>query len=267
MKNDLLWGGALRRAALSVAAPFALIGGAFAQEGGLGPAPPLEFPFQAAPEAPRGVSMQFFRAAIEKGADLGLCKALMTKDGKQMPRDAQGVEFCPNDYAGMVANNEGFIQWAPNARPLKCNGCVGRPFMSAEDNLTAPNLRRTMAFGRLEFLSTTGPNRTITYSFDSYFLCKAKNGAKEGDLTIDIKFGPPVIGEPGFWESVASFSPRAPFPISSAGKLGRTLKLFQILALVRGAADPLALNLDRRPYSTWSGSTPSHPQAVSQAGL
>lgn len=176
-----------------------------AQENAVSPPPPLEFPFEAKPEAPRGVSIQFFRAAVEKGADFGLCKALMTKDGAAMPRDAQGKEFCPQEYAKKVADNEGFIQWASNARPLKCAGCVGRPFRSAQDRLDAPNLRRAMLYGNLKFLSATGPNRTITYGFEAFFTCKAENGAREGDLAVDIKFGQPVIGDPGFWESVASF--------------------------------------------------------------
>lgn len=178
---------------------------ASAQEDSAGPAPPLEFPSEAKPEAPRGVSLQFFRAAVEKSADFGLCKALMTKDGVAMPRDARNHEYCPPNYASKVAANEGFIQWAPNARPLKCGDCIGRPFMSAETNTTSPNLRRAVSLGQLTFLSTTGPNRTITYPLTTYFTCKTQNGAREGDLAIDIKFDPPVIGDPGFWESVVSF--------------------------------------------------------------
>ncbi len=205
MEKTFQSSGAALVAGLIACAALSMSDLAFAQENAIGPPPALEFPFEAKPEAPRAVNIQFFRAAVEKGADFGLCKALMIKDGKTMPRAADGSEFCPTDYASKVAANEGFIQWAPNARPLKCADCVGRPFMSAEENLSTPNLRRARAFGRLTFLSTTGPNRTITYPFDAFFTCKAKNGAREGDLIILIKFSPPIIGEPGFWESLASF--------------------------------------------------------------
>lgn len=222
------------RAILFVFAGMALGGGAMAQENALGPAPPLEFPFEATPDSPRAVNMEIFRFLVERGADFGLCKALMIKDGEPMPRDAQGAEVCPQNYAQMVKANEGFIQWAPNARPLKCDGCVGRPFMSPEDNLTAPNLRRAKAFGRLQFLSTTGPNRTITYGFDAYFTCKTQNGAKEGDLSIDIKFNPPVIGEPGFWESFASFFSAGALSDFIDGKIKENVRALPNIGMAQG---------------------------------
>lgn len=178
---------------------------AAAPEDVVSPPVPLEFPFEAKPDTLRGVNMQVFRSFVQEGANFGLCKALMTKDGRAMPRDAASKEYCPPNYAQKVTANEGFIRWASGARPLQCNGCVGRPFMTAENNQAAPNLRRAMLYGRLKFVSTTGPNRTITYPLEAYFTCRAKNGAREGKLALDIKFSPPVVGDPGFWESVASF--------------------------------------------------------------
>ena len=247
MSLSLLGGSARWRALPCVCVGLALAGAAAAQENAPGPAPPLEFPFQATIDSPRAVNMQIFRFAVERGADFGLCKALMIKDGEPMPRDAAGREFCPPNYKQKVAANEGFIQWAPNARPLKCDGCVGRPFMSPEDNAAAPNLRRAKAFGRLQFLSTTGPNRTITYGFDAFFTCKAPNGAKEGELAIDIKFGQPVIGDPGFWESFVSFFTAGALTDFIDAKIRENIDALPNLTLADGRCRSIGVELADTP--------------------
>ncbi|PZN96993.1 MAG: hypothetical protein DCF31_02310 [Alphaproteobacteria bacterium] len=151
------------------------------------------------------MSMAFFRAGVEKAADFALCTILMKRDGKTGPRDAQGNETCLPDYAKKVAGNEGFVQWAPNARPLKCKTCFGRPFTDPERHVSQPNLRRFTVFGRLAFVSVTGPNRSITYPYQVHFTCAAPNGARQGNLAIDIAFDRAIVGEPGFWENLVSF--------------------------------------------------------------
>lgn len=195
----------IRILALFCAALVAAVAAVAAPEDAISPPVPLELPFEAKPDTQRGINMQFLRSSIEESANFGLCAALMAKDRKAMPRDGQNKKYCPPDYAQKVAANQGFIQWASGARPLQCNGCIGRPSMTAENNRAAPNLRRAMFYGRLQFLSTTGPNRTITLPLEGYFTCRAENGAREGKLALDIKFDPPIVGDPGFWESVASF--------------------------------------------------------------
>lgn len=186
-----------------------------AQENSLGPAPALEFPFEAKPQAPKGLPMAFFRFGVERAADSALCKILMKHDGKVGPIDAQGNEGCLPDYAKKVANNEGFVQWAANARPLKCKTCFGRLVTDRELNILQPNVRRITVFGRLDFMSFTGPNRTISFPYQAHFTCKAPNGARQGDLAVDVKFDAAVIGDPGFWESVVSFF--------TAGELSRQI--------------------------------------------
>lgn len=179
---------------------------AMAQEDATSPPAALEFPFEATPESPRGLSIAFFGAEIESAADLVLCRALMDYDGKPLPAGEFEDQHCLPEYRQKVKANEGIIHWASGARPIGCSDCIGRPFMSAQDFLNRPNLRRAMLFGRLKFtIEATGPNRDVVYPFDAFFTCNAQNGARTGNLVVDVKFGEPVLGDPSFIESALSF--------------------------------------------------------------
>lgn len=181
---------------------------AVAQENALGPPPALQFPYEATPDAPRGLASAFLRADIERGADTGLCLALMLEAGRQVPANFTRSD-CEPAFAAKVANNEGIIHWkGSSARPLKCGAnCVGRPFMSTTDFLDRPNLRRAMLYGQLRFLiDPPGPiNRDLTYGYEVYFTCKAENGARHGELEIETRFGQPVVGDPGAVEAFLDF--------------------------------------------------------------
>lgn len=180
---------------------------AVAQENALGPPDVLQYPLEASADAPRSVPVIFLRDKIEKGADLALCEALMREAGRPIPADFQEAA-CEPAFAEKVRNGEGIIHWAGGARPLQCGvSCVGRPFMTSTQFVDRPNLRRAMLYGHLTFVADpTGPfNRDITYGYEAYFTCNAENGARSGDFTVDVKFGAPVIGDPGPIESVLDF--------------------------------------------------------------
>lgn len=173
----------------------------------LGPPDILQYPVQAAETAPRAATGPFLRAAIEREADLALCEALMTEAGRTIPSEFQASD-CEPEFADKVRNNEGVVHWADNARPLTCgSSCFGRPFMSGTRFVDHPNLRQAMLYGRLKFvLDPPGPiNRDVTYSYEARFTCQTTNGARNGDFVVDIKFGDPVIGDPGGVEALLDF--------------------------------------------------------------
>ena len=193
-----------RRALATAAIALAFSGAALAQENLLSPPAALQFPFEAQPSAvefPLGT----LRTAVELSVDLALCKALMTVDGRPIPNPFRR-EDCPPAYAQRVAANQGAVHWASaNARPSNCGlNCFGHPSMGAEDQRNRPNLRRAGLSGRIALTIDSTVDRDITYSFDARFTCKAANGAREGDLTMLVKFDRPVIGEAGIVESVIS---------------------------------------------------------------
>lgn len=184
-----------------------LVGAALAQEGALGPPAPLQFPYEAGPDAPRGVAGAFLRNEIERGADLGLCQALMQEAGRPIPPNFDSND-CEPSFAAKVSNNEGIIHWKSGARPLQCGAsCLGRPYLSSTQFVDRPNLRRVTLHGQLRFvIDPPGPiNRDLTYSYDINFTCQASNGARQGELMIETRFGDPVIGDPGAVESVLDF--------------------------------------------------------------
>lgn len=191
--------------ALSIAAT--AFSGAAAQEDVLGPPDVLQYPFAAAADAPGRLPIIFLRDKLERGADLALCEALMREAERPIP-PVFDEAACEPAFAEKVRNGEGIIHWADGARPLECGeSCVGRPFMTSTRFVDRPNLRQAMLFGRLTFVADpTGPfNRDITYGYEAYFTCDAENGSKSGDFTVDVKFGEPVIGDPGPIESVLDF--------------------------------------------------------------
>lgn len=178
-----------------------------AQENVLGPPDVLQYPTLATPDAARGLGVIFLRDKIEKGANLALCEALMREAGRPIPSPFEDSS-CEPSFAEKVRNGEGVVHWADGARPLECGeSCVGRPFMSKTQFVDQPNLRRAMLYGHLKFVADPpGPfNRDITYGYEVFFTCNAINGARNGDFTVDIKFGQPVIGDPGPIESVLDF--------------------------------------------------------------
>lgn len=187
--------------------PFVLGMPVAAQESALGPPDVLEFPFEAAAEAPNSVSVGLLRGALEVGGDLALCEALMTAAGRPVP-NVFTAAACEPDFADDVENGEGVVHWADGARPRACGeSCVGRPFMTATRFVNRPNLRQAKLYGRLTFVADPpGPfNRDITYGFEATFTCNAEDGARAGDFVLRVKFGEPVIGDPGPIESVLDF--------------------------------------------------------------
>jgi hypothetical protein len=208
--------------------------GAAAQENALGPPDVLQYPLEAPADAPRGLAVIFLRERIEKGADLALCEALMREAGRPIPADFDEAA-CEPAFAEKVRDGEGIIHWAGGARPLQCGeSCVGRPFMTRTQFVDRPNLRRAMLYGRLTFVADpTGPfNRDITYGYEAYFTCNAENGARSGVFTVDVKFGAPVIGDPGPIESVLDF---LLLPARLSGYIERRIR--QDLSSASGASE------------------------------
>ena len=177
-----------------------------AQESALGPPDVLEFPFEAAAEAPSGVPIGLLRGALEVGGDLALCQALMTAAGRPVPQVFTAAD-CEPSFADDVSNGEGIVHWADGARPRNCGDCVGRPFMTGTQFVNQPNLRQAKLYGQLTFVADPpGPfNRDITYGFEATFTCNAEDGAHSADFVLRVKFGEPVIGDPGLIESVLDF--------------------------------------------------------------
>lgn len=202
MTDRLLTASILSAALALSAAP------ADAQEDVLGPPEVLEYPFEAEPSAPRAVAGPFFRLAVERGADVALCEALMRAADRPIPA-AFDEDDCEPEFREQVRNNEGVVHWAAgDARPLKCGAeCVGRPFMTGTQLIDQPNVRRAKLFGRLKFIiDPPGPiNRTVTYGYEAFFTCRAESGARTGEMTVSLVFGRPVLGEPGPLESALDF--------------------------------------------------------------
>jgi hypothetical protein len=211
MKHYACWI-ALKTAKVIVALATLSIGitvfsGAAALENALGPPDVLQYPLEAPADASHGLAIIFLRDEIEKGADLALCEALMLEAKRPIPADFNEAA-CEQAFAEKVRNGEGIIHWAGGARPLQCGeSCIGRPFMTRTQFVDRPNLRRAILYGHLTFVADpTGPfNRDITYGFEAYFTCDAENGARSGNFTVDVRFGAPVIGDPGPIESVLDF--------------------------------------------------------------
>ncbi len=202
---------ALRTAAIIALTPLSIaitvFSGAAAQENALGPPDVLQYPLEASENASGKFPIIFLRDKIEKGADLALCESLMREAGRPIPAEFDEAA-CEPAFAEKVRNGEGIVHWAGGARPLQCGeSCVGRPFVTRTQFVDRPNLRQAMLYGRLTFVADpTGPfNRDITYGYEAYFTCDAENGARSGDFTVDVKFGAPVIGDPGPIESVLDF--------------------------------------------------------------
>lgn len=198
--------GAGRAILRAVVAGLVLISHALAQESAIGPPPALQYPTEAPPNAPLEVPNQQLRAALERGADLALCEALMTEAGRQIPANFD-ENACEDSFHQKVANGEGVIRWAGGARPTKCgSSCLGRFFMAQSNDTDRPNLRRAMLYGRLTFTAgAAGVNRNIYYPFEIHATCKAAGGARTGDLVVDINFSEPFLGDPGTFESVLDF--------------------------------------------------------------
>jgi hypothetical protein len=120
-------------------------------------------------------------------------------------------------YAQRVAANQGEVHWASGARPRSCGlNCLGHPFMTAQDQRNQPNLRRAQAFGRITLtIDPTGPtNRDVVFGYDAFFTCRTENGARNGNLVMELRFGQPVISDPGIIEGIVS-------NVFTAGELSR----------------------------------------------
>jgi hypothetical protein len=184
---------------------------ASAQENIGGPPDILQFPVEAGPQAPGALAMSFLRDQIEKGADLVFCETLM-REAHQWPvvppRDFTPAECLPA-FKNKVAANEGSVHWeSDSSRPTKCGtSCFSRPFMNRTYNVGKPNTRLAALHGYLNLFVEPGgdhvPNdRSVALPFDAYFECKTQNGERKGKFTATVDFGFPIVGDPGFWESV-----------------------------------------------------------------
>jgi hypothetical protein len=186
---------------------------AVAQEGVLGPPDILQFPVAASPGATGGLEVALLRQEIERGADLVFCETLMRQAKKwpvTPPREFTVAECLP-EFAAKVAANEGVVHWESNGdRPTQCgNDCVSRPTLSRTYNVGRPNVRRARLYGYLNlFVEPEGDyvpnNRSVVLPFDVSFDCATTQGAREGVFKVDVDFGFPIIGDPGFWESVTN---------------------------------------------------------------
>lgn len=208
--------GSARLAIATAVTAFALGGVAFAQENQTSPPSALQFPSQAPSNAQGEFSLGLMRGVLEDAVDLALCKSLMTRAGESIPIPFQR-QHCLPTYAQQVAANSGDVHWAPGARPRTCGqNCLGRPMMTAEDQRNRPNLRRAQLFGRILLtIELPGPGtREVSLGYDAFFTCRAANGARTGDLVMDIRFGPPAIGGAGIVEGIVS-------NVFTAGELSR----------------------------------------------
>jgi hypothetical protein len=181
-------------------------GAASAQENQTSPPAPLQFPFEAQANANAEFGLGILRSGMETSVDLILCEALMKHAGRPTPTPFR-AEHCEPAFAQRVAADQGVLHWASGARPRRCGtSCFGHPMMTAQDQRNRPNLRRAMLYSHI-VLTIDGPgaDRNISIPVDAYFTCQTANGARDGDLTMRLVFGPPAIGEPGILESIGSF--------------------------------------------------------------
>ncbi len=184
-----------------------------AQENVIGPPDILQYPVEASAQAEGALEIAFLRDQIEKGADLAFCETLMQQAGKWPP--AEPREFtasdCLPEFKSKVAANQGIVHWeSESSRPTKCGlDCVSRPFLNQTYNVGRPNVRRASLHGHLHlFVEPEGDyvpnNRSVSLPFDAFFECSTANGARNGTFRAEIDFGFPIVGDPGFWESVVN---------------------------------------------------------------
>lgn len=168
----------------------------------------LQFPNEARSNASGNVSIATVRTVVESTVDVILCKTLMRMDNRPIPEPFT-MQNCEQTYAQRVASNTGPIHWASGARPRQCGqDCFGRPSMTQQDHRMQPNLRRAHLFAWVNLRTTgtlTAGDRDVSLPLDIFFTCEVENGARNGDLVIEARVGPPAIGDPGVFESIGSF--------------------------------------------------------------
>ena len=231
-----------------------------AQENVLGPPVPLQYPFEAAADAPRGVPVLLLRDQIERAADLALCQILMTRAGRPIPATFD-TAACEPAFAQRVRDGEGVVHWASGARPLQCGeDCVGRPFLTQTEFVTRPNLRRVGLRGTLRFvLDGPGPiDRDLTYGDDVDMTCMAENGARTGTFAVTVDVHDPVVGDPGLFESVLDFfgsgnvsalvEARINQELTSVGVVSQALGPCQSVGVFRGDSPNEAFTSDGALY-------------------
>lgn len=196
---------------------------AASQENVIGPPDILQFPVEASAEAEGELQIDDLRRSIEREVDLTLCEFLMRDANRWPPAEPcespEGVvvpcQFaeaeCLPEFKSKVAANSGAVHWeSEGVRPTKCgSSCIGRPSLRRTDNVGRPNVRRTQLYGYLHlFVEPPGDhvpnNRSVTLPFEVFFECATTQGARDGVFKLDIDFGFPIIGDPGFWESVTN---------------------------------------------------------------
>jgi hypothetical protein len=201
----------VRRAFCYVAAAALIHTTAAAQENVIGPPDILQYPVEASPQAQGALEVASLRKQIESGADLAFCETLMRQASKWPPTPSR--DFMPSDclpeFKSKVAANEGIVHWeSDGSRPTNCGlNCVSRPFLNRTYNVGRPNFRRASLHGYLNlFLEPPGDhvpnNRSVSLPFDAFFGCATANGARNGTFRVEVDFGFPIVGDPGFWENV-----------------------------------------------------------------
>ena len=242
------------RRALCCAAAAALIHTtAAAQENLIGTPDILQYPVEASPQARGAFAVAVLRDQIEQGADLVFCETLMRQAGRWPPtpwRDFMPTDCLP-EFKSKVAANEGIIHWeSDSARPTNCGlDCLSRPFLHRTYNVGRPNFRRAQLHGNLNlFLEPPGDyvpnNRSVSLPFDAFFECATANGASNGTFRVKIDFGFPIVGDPGFWESVTN-ALLAPANVSQRTKSGIRKALSNVGSRTTSLTDCASIGVSR----------------------
>jgi hypothetical protein len=131
----------------------------------------------------------------------------MTQANHRFP-DGFKHEDCLPEFAKQVKDRTGAVHWkSDSARPLKCGeSCIGRPLASQTQLLDRPNLREAMLYGHLDFIIDSTIDRGLTYGIEVHVQCKADNGARQGNIRVNVLVGDPVLSDPGIAESVIDFA-------------------------------------------------------------
>lgn len=176
-----------------------------ATESSFAPPEPLPFPAAASPSA-GSVSVDFLRRLFEEQANVQLCRILLAIDKQPIPAGFDWAK-CPTGYQQKVVSRQGKVKWAAGAKPTECGStCFRRPSAGRETFRDRPNARHASFTGYLEFeVDIPGPNRTVRFPWETFFRCKVPAGKRDGATAIEVAFGQPLVGEPGFFEGALDF--------------------------------------------------------------
>jgi hypothetical protein len=91
--------------------------------------------------------------------------------------------------------------------------------MSQTTYTDRPNVVFTMIYGHLGFVIDTTFNRDVTYFYEARFHCMMDPSRRGGSLQVHMIFGQPVLGDPGWLETLADIT-AFPLNISRAVEAG-----------------------------------------------